>query len=139
MNYDEVAEGETVGVREIDEVRPEEMQLMAAILGDSNPIHFDERLVEEMDHPGLVNQGPINASYAVQAVLEVLESPTDLRSFELRFESNVNAGDAVRATATVEEKRVVDGEGVVEFALALEREDGTSVLSGSATARLPRA
>lgn len=50
-------------------VEPEDIQPVTAIVRDPNPLHFDTSYVEERDLPGRVSQGPINATYAVQAAL----------------------------------------------------------------------
>ena len=54
-----------------------------------------------------------------------LDSPPDVRLYDLRFQDMVFAGETVTTTAAVGNIRVVDAAGIVEFSVALEKEDGT--------------
>ena len=139
MNYDDLIPGEDIPSVVIDGVRGDDMKLIAALLQDPYPVHFDPKAAEEHGYPDLLNQGPANLSFLLQPVLNACESPTDLRGFDTRYESMVFAGETVEATATVADKRVEEGEGVVEFELALKKSNDETTVSGTATARFPRA
>jgi len=137
MEFDELSVGDQLEPRVVDDVSGEDMKLVAALLQDPYPPHYDPRAAEELGYPGLLNQGPANLSYLLQALVRELASPGDLRSFDVRFHDMVFEGETVTATATVEEKELDDGEGIVTFAVALEKADGTVAVDGSATARVP--
>ncbi|WP_246989757.1 MaoC family dehydratase [Halorientalis marina] len=117
-------------------VRARNIKMMAAIMQDSTPLHFDRRYVESQGHSGLVNEGPANISYVTQFVLEQLESPVDLLSLETQLEAVVTEGDTLTATGTVEDKRTVSGRRVADLDLTLDTEEGEVALSGTATVRL---
>jgi acyl dehydratase len=138
MQFEALSPGDQLGSLTVEDLRGEDMKLMAALLQDPYPPHFDHRRAEELGYPNLLNQGPSNCSFLLQTVVRELESPADLRSFDLRFEDMAFAGDTVTATATVEDTRVEDGTGLVELSLVLERADGTDLVTGTATARFPR-
>lgn len=138
MKFQNITIGDTVAEKSFDDVPAKNMKIVTALMEDPNPIHFDRRAIEQMSRPGLVNQGPINMSYMTQAALAVAESPTDLTSLDARFEENVFEGDDVLATATVDEKYEEDGEGYVNLDLLLEKADGTTAVTGTATVRLPK-
>lgn len=139
VQYEDLTIGDELAPRVVEDVRGDDMKLIAALLQDPYPPHFDERFADELGYPDLLNQGPVNFSYLLQTVTRHLEKPSDVRSFDMQFRDMVFAGDTVVATATVTEKRTVDGEGLVEFDLALEKEsDGSVAVEGSMTARLPR-
>lgn len=139
MQYDDLEVGEELEPRTVEDVRGEDMKLIAALLQDPYPPHFDERFAEELGYPDLLNQGPVNFSYMLQSVTRHLKKPSDIRSFDMQFRDMVFAGDTVVATATVAGKRTVDGDGIVEFDVALEKEsDGSIAVEGTVTARLPR-
>jgi acyl dehydratase len=137
MHYNDITEGEEVGKVQFDDVTQDDMKVVSAIMDDSNPIHFDERHVEEMGMPGLINQGPINLSYLAQAARDVTESPTDLRYLNVRNEANVFEGEDVTAVATATDKSVEDGAGVVELDLELRKGDGSVPVVGDAIVEVP--
>lgn len=137
MYYEDITEGEEVGEVQFDDVSEDDMKIVSAIMNDPNPIHFDERHVEEMGHPGLINQGPINLSYLAQAARDVTESPTDLRYLYVRNEANVFEGEDVTAVATATDKYVEDGTGVVELDLELRTADGSVPVVGDAVVEVP--
>jgi len=86
----------------IEAVDEEKMKLMAAILRDPNPIHFD---VEQVKALGLgdrvVNQGPSNMSYLLNMVTRWSGGVPTLRSVAVRFLGNVFAGDRVECVGRV--------------------------------------
>lgn len=137
MHYNDITEGEEVGKVQFDDVTQDDMKVVSAIMDDSNPIHFDERHVEEMGMPGLINQGPINLSYLAQAARDVTESPTDLRYLNVRNDANVFEGEDVTAVATATDKYVEDGAGVVELDLELRKGDGSVPVVGDAVVEVP--
>lgn len=136
LSFDAVAEGDSLEPRIVEEVRGEDMKLMAALLQDPYPPHFDERRAEELGYPGLLNQGPTNLSFILQAITEHLDSPTDVRTFDVRFHDMVFEDETLRATATVAEKAVEDGTNLVTFDVALEKEDGAVAVDGTVTAEV---
>lgn len=139
MQFEDLSAGDELEPRVVEDVRGDDMRLLAAILEDPYPVHFDERAAANQGYPGLLNQGPANCSYLLQSVVRKLESPSDLYGMDLRFHDMVFEGETVTARATVEETRIEDGEGIVDFAVALEKEDGTVAVDGTLTARFPRA
>ena len=137
MRFEELAVGDELDQRVIEGLSGDDMKLVAALLQDPYPPHYDPRAADELGYPGLLNQGPANLSYILQTVARELASPADLESFDVRFHDMVFEDETVIATATVEGKELVDGEGFVTFAVALEKEGGTVAVDGSATARVP--
>lgn len=86
----------------IDAVDPEKMKLMAAILRDPNPIHFDAASVRELGlGDRVVNQGPSNLSYLLNMVTRWSGGVPTLRSVAVRFLGNVFAGDRVECAGRV--------------------------------------
>ncbi|MCW2984335.1 MAG: protein dehydratase [Conexibacter sp.] len=80
----------------IESVDAEKMKLMAALLQDPNPIHFDADHVRALgmgDRP--VNQGPTNLSYLLDMVMRWSGGVATLRRVAVRFQGNVFAGDRV--------------------------------------------
>lgn len=137
MDVQELSPGDELEPRRVEDLRAEDMKLVAALLQDPYPPHFDPKRAEELDYPGLLNQGPANLAYLLQPVVETLESPSDLRSFDVRFHDMLFEGQTVTATAEVTETRESDDGRLVTFDLALRDDDGDLAVGGSATARFP--
>lgn len=88
-----------------DRLNPEKMKVLALLLADPNPIHFD---VEATRRLGLgdrqVNQGPSNIAMVVNMLHECLP---DARLIQLRTKllGTAFAGDAIDAGGEIIERR----------------------------------
>lgn len=117
----------------VEAVSAEKMKLLAAILRDPNPIHWDRAAVEAQGHgTRLINQGPINLCY-VTNMLEQYSGAGSLRSLRARFTANVCDGDAVVAGGTV--SRVFEdlGKTFVDCSVWLDIRGGAKAVEGFAT------
>jgi acyl dehydratase len=86
----------------VEPVDAEKMKLMAAILRDPNPIHFDADSVRELAlGERVINQGPSNLSYLLNMVTRWSGGVSTLRSVGVRFLGNVFAGDRVECRGRV--------------------------------------
>jgi 3-hydroxybutyryl-CoA dehydratase len=106
------------------------MKVLSLIMRDPNPLHYDPDFVHSIglgDRP--INQGTINMAYPINALLRIVESPSQLRRFACRFQGRLVAGDRVVACGTVS---AVDEE-TVTLDIWLDREEGGRVLTGTAT------
>jgi acyl dehydratase len=118
-------------------VSAEKMKTMAALLHDSNPIHFDIQAVRALgmgDSP--INQGSSNMAYVMSMLSNWAGGYDRLLDFQVRFIGNVAAGDALRASGTVAAVRKVDGLTMVDCLVRLDIVDGPNVLQGRATVRI---
>lgn len=127
--------GTVAATRTFENVDSEAMKLVTAIVRDPNPMHYDPEYAADQEFPGRVNQGPINAAYAVQAALLVADSPADLHGFDVRYDGFIFEGETVTATATFEGARVED-DPFVDLSLELTNQDGGVVLTGTATVQM---
>jgi acyl dehydratase len=119
--------GQELPTLEIDAVDPEKMKLMAAILRDPNPIHFDaERVAELGMGDRVVNQGPSNMSYLLNMVTNWSGGVGTLRSADMRFLGNVFGGDHVVCRGTV--VAVEDGTVTIDVQASV---DDRPVLAGT--------
>lgn len=118
----------------LESVRAEKMKILAAILRDPNPIHWDRAEVSSKGlGDRLINQGPTNVGY-VMNMLMAWAGPAAIRRVTVRFTSNVFEGDTVVAGGVV---TAVDESGLAECDVWLDRSDGTRALTGTATVALP--
>lgn len=115
----------------IDSVDAEKMKTMAALLADSNPIHWDVDTVRELgmgDQP--VNQGPNNLGYVMNMLGGWAGGAERIQHIRVRFLDNVFAGDRLEAGGSV---TAVDTDGTVECDIWLARDGSHAVLAGTAT------
>jgi len=134
VRFEDLTSGDEL-TRTVDDLRGEDMKLIAALLEDPYPPHYDRRRADDLGFPGLLNQGPANLSYMLQPIIAELDAPTNLESFDARFHEMVFEDETVTATATVHE---TDWEtNTVEFGVALRKEDGTVAVDGTVTATFP--
>jgi len=115
------------------EVDAQRMKVMAALLADPNPIHFDTRALAALgmeERP--VNQGPLNMGYLQTMLARWAGGRDRLLEFRVRFQGNVLAGDRVRAQGQVTEVRDTERGRVATCEISLEVVGGSVALSGTA-------
>jgi len=128
----------------IDAIDARDIMLMALVLRDPNPIHYD---VDAVRAAGLgeveVNQGGATMAYVLNMLSRWTGSQQNLRSIRCRFSANVLAGQSVIArgtvTAVTPDSASPDGSpGVlVDCDVWVERDDGARAITGSARVRYP--
>ncbi|MEE8601446.1 MaoC family dehydratase [Euzebya tangerina] len=97
-----VAVGDEIPPFVVASVSAEKMKTMAAIIRDPNPIHFDVEVTRALGlGDRVVNQGPSNMAYIVNALIAWAGSAAAVRNLRCRFNGNVFAGDRVEASGTV--------------------------------------
>ena len=133
----DVAAGTRLPSFVVESVSPEPMKTVAALLADSNPIHWDLEALRALgmgDRP--VNQGPNNMAYVVNMLVAWAGDPAAVRRVRVRFLGNVHAGDRVSAEGVVTGVREQDGERLADLEVWLERGEDERVLDGTATVAL---
>lgn len=122
----------------VEEVLFEDVIDMMDVMGDVNPVHSDNELVAELGLRGLVNQGPANLAYALNAVLAWAGDPAAVRSYEVRFNAITCPGDRLVGSGGVQS--ITDGIASCSFRLDRDLGDGTTelILSGTAEVNAPR-
>lgn len=119
----------------MDDVDPNRMKTMAAILRDPYPVHWDRTAVAAIGlGERVVNQGPLNLSYITNMLL-AWQGPTCVRRLQVAFGRPVLDHDRVTAVGTVVSIETVDGEPRAHCDVRLER-DGEAVVTGTAVVAL---
>ena len=118
----------------IESVDAEKMKTMAALLGDSNPIHWHVDTVRDLgmgDQP--VNQGPNNLGYVMNMLGDWAGGAERIQKIRVRFLDNVFAGDRLEAGGTV---TAIGDNGTIECDVWLARDGTHPVLAGTASLML---
>jgi acyl dehydratase len=137
------AVGDQLPELRIDAIDARDIMLMALVLRDPNPIHFD---VDAVRAAGLgdveVNQGGATMAYILNMLSRWTGSQAALQSIRCRFSANVLAGDSVTAKGTVTAVTPEDRSPehvIVDCDVWVERDDGVRAVTGSARVRYPLA
>ncbi|HEY1969288.1 MAG TPA: MaoC family dehydratase [Pseudonocardia sp.] len=132
------AVGDAVPGLRVADVDADKIKIMALILRDPNPIHFD---LDAVRAAGLgdreVNQGGVTMAYIVNMLAAWAGSRSAVRTIDCRFSANVFAGDEILVGGTVTGVRPEAGRYLVECEVWADRADGTRAIGGRATVALP--
>jgi len=129
----DVAVGTELPGRTVHGVSVDHIAVMALVLQDSNPIHWDLDAVRSArlgDRE--VNQGGSTLAYVQAALVDWAGSRTAVRSLTARFSANVFAGDDVLVGGTVTAVTSVDGGLLASCDVWADRTDGVRAISGTA-------
>jgi len=122
----------------VTDVRPDDIKLMALILRDPNPIHFDLDAVAAAglgDRP--VNQGGSTMAYVMNMLADWAGSRSAIRRISCSFRANVFAGDDVEVGGTVLEVRETDQGDLAECEVWADVVGGARAITGTASVLLP--
>jgi acyl dehydratase len=104
------------------------IKVLALLLDDPNPLHFDPAAAAAAGYSGLLNQGPANLAMLANLLLGAFPG-WRLRRLAVRLTGAVVAGQPVRATGRVTGLTDSAGERLVSCEVRLEAA-GTTVLTG---------
>ena len=131
--------GDLIPAWVMENVSPERMRTMAAILRDPNPLHWDRQAVAALKL-GLgertINQGPLGLGYMVN-MLHAWAGPGCIRRLVTRFPQVVLDGERVVARGSITALREVEGELLADCSIRLEHAERGVLLEGEATVALP--
>jgi acyl dehydratase len=108
----------------------------AGASGDYNPLHTDEPFARDVaGYPGVFAHGMLTMGMTAR-VLTDWAGDSRLLSYGVRFTAQVWPGDTLTTTATIREVTEHDGAPVALIDVVTANQDGTPVITGTATARL---
>jgi acyl dehydratase len=106
--------------------------------GDFNPIHHDEIFATKLaGYPSVFAHGMLTMGLTGRLLTDWLGDGV-LREFSVRFVKQVFPGDSLVAKGIVRELKEEGDHGLVEIDLVTTNQRGEAVVTGSATAALPR-
>jgi len=109
----------------------------AGASGDFNPLHTDEVFTTKIaGYPSVFAHGMLSMGLTGTLLTDALGNGT-LRTFGVRFRSQVWPGDTLTATVTITDVTKKDNETVVALDVETVNQKGEVVVSGTASAALP--
>ena len=133
--FDEIELGERAALTRT--LRREDIELFAAVSGDTNPAHLDDAFAATDIFHHIVAHGMWGGALISALLGTRLPGPgTIYLSQTLSFRRPVAVGDTVRAEVVVREKRA--GKANVVFDCTVTNEDGKMVIEGEAEVIAPR-
>ena len=128
--------GDTKELLLVDDLTRTQIVMYAGASGDYNPLHSDEKFAREVaGYPGIFAHGMLSMGMTGRIVTDWFGDGR-LTRYGVRFVRQVWPGDTLTATATVDAIREEDGVHFADVSITTVNQDGTTVVSGTATARL---
>lgn len=120
----------------IDDLTRTQIVQYAGASGDFNPLHSDELFAKEVaGYPGVFAHGMLTMG-ATGRILTDWMGDDRLLTYGVRFVKQVWPGDTLTARAEITAISARDGLPLAELSVITSNQDGTSVLVGTAVARL---
>ena len=108
----------------------------AGASGDYNPLHTDEIFTTQVaKYPSVFAHGMLSMGMTGRMLTNWVGDGR-LKSFGVRFTSQVFPGATLTAKATVTAIREENGEKIVDLDVSTTNEEGTEVVKGTASARV---
>jgi acyl dehydratase len=120
----------------VDNLTRTQIVQYAGASGDYNPLHTDEVFVTQVaGYPSVFAHGMLTMGMTGKMLTDYVGDGR-LTHFGGRFTSQVWPGDTLTATATITAIREDASVSVADFDVVTQNQEGVTVFSGSATARL---
>ena len=130
----DISVGQTFSQVVVDDLTRTQIVQYAGASGDYNPIHSDELFAREVaGYPTVFAHGMLTMGLTAKLITDTVGDGT-LTNYGVRFVSQVWPGDTLTATAEITTIDV--DEGLVDLSVATVNQSGTTVLTGTATAKL---
>jgi acyl dehydratase len=138
LSFEDLAEGQEREVALVENLSRTQIVQYAAGSGDFNPIHHDETFATKVaGYPSVFAHGMLTMGLTGRLLTDWLGDGV-LRSYGVRFVKQVWPGDSLRAKGTVKRLEPQGKEGLVEIEIVTTNQKGEAVVTGTATAVLPR-
>jgi acyl dehydratase len=137
LSFDDLPVGESYEAVLVENLTRTQIVQYAGASGDFNPIHHDERFAQQAGYPSVFAHGMLSMGLAARLLTDWLGDGV-LRSFGVRFVRQVWPGDTLTGRATVRSVEPGEGEGLVGLDVVATNQKGEAVVTGEATAALPR-
>jgi acyl dehydratase len=120
----------------VDDLTRTQLVMYAGASGDYNPIHTDDLYTREVaGYPGVFAHGMLSMGLTGKMLTNYVGDGR-LTKYGVRFTNQVWPGDTLTSRATVAELRKEGGQDFVDLVIETTNQDGKTVLTGTASARI---
>jgi acyl dehydratase len=132
LKASDLSVGDTYSETLVEDLKRTQIVQYAGASGDYNPLHTDEIFTTKVaGYPTVFAHGMLTMGMTGRMLTNYVGDGR-LTKFGVRFTNQVWPGDTLTSTATVDE--VTDG--IVKLSVETVNQDGTTVMSGYAEARV---
>lgn len=136
LHANQLKAGDTHEEQLVENLTRTQIVQYAGASGDYNPLHTDDAYTTKIaGYPSVFAHGMLTMGMTGKMLTNYVGDGR-LVKYGVRFTSQVWPGDTLVAKATVENVREEDGQHFVDLTVSTTNQDGTVVVSGSATARI---
>lgn len=136
VNASDVNVGDSREMVLVEDLKRTQLVMYSGASGDYNPLHSDDKYCKEAaGYPGVFAHGMLTMGMTGRAVTEWF-GVANVKKYGVRFTNQVWPGDTLTATASVVDIRDEDGGKVAEVKVETKNQDGATVITGSAVAKL---
>jgi acyl dehydratase len=137
VTAEEVSVGDTTPPLVIEDVSRVDFAKYAGASGDFNPLHVDESYAKEAGNPSVFGHGMLTAGLAGRLITDWF-GISGLNRFRVRFTDQVWPGDSLTVSGEVSNRDLGEEGVTVDVDFVVTNQDSEEVLSGDATATIPR-
>ncbi|MDA3038879.1 MAG: MaoC/PaaZ C-terminal domain-containing protein [Actinomycetota bacterium] len=136
LKANDIKVGDTHSEVLVEDLKRTQIVQYAGASGDYNPVHTDEKFVTEVaGYPTVFAHGMLTMGMTGKLLTNYVGDGR-LTKYGVRFVNQVWPGDTLTGTVEVAEIRDEDGQKLVDLTVTTVNQDGATVLSGNATARI---
>lgn len=136
VSANDVKVGDSRELLLVEDLKRTQLVMYSGASGDYNPLHSDDKYTKEAaGYPGVFAHGMLTMGMTGRAVTEWF-GVANVKKYGVRFTNQVWPGDTLTATASVVDIRDEDGGKVAEVKVETKNQDGATVITGSAVAKL---
>ena len=136
LKKDEIKVGDTYSEMIVEDLKRTQIVQYAGTSGDYNPLHTDDKFTKEVaGYPSVFAHGMLSMAMTGKMLTNFVGDGT-LKKYGVRFTNQVLPGDSLKSTATIMTIKEENNETVAEIAIETKNQDGITVITGSALARV---
>lgn len=136
LRASEIKVGDSREMVLVEDLKRTQLVMYSGASGDYNPLHTDDVYTREVaGYPSVFAHGMLTMGMTGRIVTDMVGA-SNVRKYGVRFTNQVWPGDTLTAKATIAGIRDEGGEKLVDITVETVNQDGQTVLTGNATARI---
>ncbi|MCP3934670.1 MAG: acyl dehydratase [Actinomycetia bacterium] len=136
LRASELSVGDTRTAVLVEDLKRTQLVMYAGTSGDYNPLHTDDKFTREVaGYPGVFAHGMLTMGITGKLLTDWVGDGR-LTNYGVRFVNQVWPGDTLTGTAEVTAIRDEGGEHFVDLSVTTVNQDGSPVVTGTASARV---